>query len=295
MKDLVRNWWNLTREFLGKVRGDGSGEKYSCFIEAAAVSHQGKIRGNNEDNLYFQGRFLPAEHLGTEEIWNISGEQKLAAAVFDGMGGEAAGELASYAAVQEMKRYLESKDRNIGNWEKLVGPGEISELCASLNRQVVEAARRGKYTQIGTTAVMAFLGEEKYLICNLGDSPAYLFRNGVLSLLTSAHTNARLLEAQGISGIKPGLTQFLGIAEEELLLEPHLVQGDLEPQDQLLLCSDGLTDMVSEEQIAHILKNNRTVSSCVEQLLHTALYQGGRDNITIILCKIMREDTEDNG
>ncbi len=295
MMDVVKNWWNLTRKFLEKMRRDGSVEKDSCFIEAAAVSHQGKIRENNEDNLYFQGRFLPVDHWGTKEIWNSSGEKKLTAAVFDGIGGEAAGELASYAAAQEMNRYLTSEGKNAGNGEKIIGPGEINTLCISLNRKVVEAARQGKYTQIGTTAVMAFLNEEKYLICNLGDSPAYLFRNGALSLLTNPHTNARFLKNQGISGIKPGLTQFLGIDEGELMLEPYLVQGDLEPDDQLLLCSDGLTDMVPEEQITYILKKKLTISSCVEQLVHAALDQGGRDNITIVLCRIVREDTEDNG
>lgn len=256
-------------------------EQAAFLVEAAAVSHQGRIRGNNEDNLYAQGRILPLFHSGTEDVWKFSLQKDLTAAVFDGMGGEAAGELASYTAAWGMKEFMR-------NLKGAVSLQEVSSLCVDLNHRVVEAARQEKYSQIGTTAVMAFLGEGEYLICNLGDSPAYLFRNGRLSLLTLPHTNESSLKLQGITGRKPGLTQFLGIAEEELILEPYMVQGDLREHDRILLCSDGLTDMVPEAEIEYILGEEPEAPDCLRRLLNKALEGGGRDNITMILCQIQK-------
>lgn len=248
-------------------------------VSAAAVSHQGRIRENNEDNLYFQGRILPEIHRGTEEEWGLSSGTALTAAVFDGMGGESAGELASYAAASCMKEIMKDTDGQMS-------PEDVQELCGSLNRRVLLEARQRKYSQIGTTAVMAFFSEETYLICNLGDSPAYLLRGGRLTMLSRPHTNEKLLREQGITDKKPGLTQFLGIDEEEFLLEPHTIQGKLQPGDVFLLCSDGLTDMVSENEITGILQKKGEPEQQIRRLLDRALEHGGRDNITIILCKV---------
>jgi len=118
----------------------------------------------------------------------------------------------------------------------------------------------------------------------VGDSPAYFFREGRLSLISVPHTNYRLLELQGAKGMKPSLTQFLGLDEEDVLIEPHIQRGVLQKGDRILLCSDGLTDMIKDEEIESIMKRRADAGQCVRILLEEALHKGGRDNITIILC-----------
>ena len=94
------------------------------------------------------------------------------------------------------------------------------------------------------------------------------------------------MRAQGITNRKPGLTQFLGIEEEEYIIEPHIIELKLKSKDLYLLCSDGLTDMCSEEEITEILDKKDSLKIKTRQLAEAALNHGGRDNITIILCQI---------
>ena len=85
---------------------------------------------------------------------------------------------------------------------------------------------------------------------------------------------------------KPSLTQHLGIDEEEFLVEPSIVRMELQAGDRYLLCSDGLTDMVSDEQIKQLLEGADSASSAVRKLIDTALDNGGRDNITVIVLTV---------
>lgn len=248
-------------------------------IRIAAVSHKGEVRGNNEDNFYVMGTVLPLLHEGTEGIleFQVEPEGQAAAAVFDGMGGEAAGELASFTAADKMKEL---------SGQRIFSEESVKELCADLNRSVTEAAEKEKYTQIGTTAVLFFTKGNQYIMGNVGDSPFYLFRKGKLTLLSEAHVSRLPLELQGFLGRKPALTQFLGMGDEEVRMEPFVKKGTCMPGDRVLLCSDGLTDMAEEKEIENILREEKETVRCVERLLETALDQGGRDNITIILCDI---------
>ena len=251
-------------------------EKY--YIRTAAVCHRGNMRSRNEDNLYFQGHILPMLHEGTDGIrlYRQNAGRGFAAAVFDGMGGESAGELASFTAADTMRGLLKRM--------RVESDEEIFEFCRELNGSVVRAAGKEKYVQIGTTAVILSVQGNEYCLCNVGDSPAYFFREGRLSLISVPHTNYRLLELQGAKGMKPSLTQFLGLDEEDVLIEPHIQRGVLQKGDRILLCSDGLTDMIKDEEIESIMKRRADAGQCVRILLAEALHKGGSDKITIILC-----------
>ena len=98
--------------------------------------------------------------------------------------------------------------------------------------------------------------------------------------------NAEFLQKYGITNRKPGLTQFLGISEEEFQVEPYVRYFSPRNQEQYLMCSDGLTDMVAEDEIRKILSEKITVKEKVQNLLTLALDKGGRDNITMILCEV---------
>lgn len=249
-------------------------------LDAACSSHIGRIRRSNEDNLFFAGHYLEAEHDHTEHplldhrvipaVWTAS--------VFDGMGGENYGELASFTAAEHM---ASSPMR----WRDHFRPGEeyLSALAQALNSAVVCAQQQMQTQRMGTTMVSLMLHSGNAYICNLGDSRAYCLRSGDLVQLSVDHVAPRLARP----GRKPPLTQHLGIDPEEMIIEPHIAVQKYHRGDWYLLCSDGLTDMVTEEEIARILSDAENAASCAEALIASALEHGGRDNITVIAVRIL--------
>lgn len=141
--------------------------------------------------------------------------------------------------------------------------------------------------RMGSTAVLLYLNAREAWVCNVGDSRAFLLRDGELRQLSVDHTDAGLLAAQGVRGRKPALTQHLGIRPEEMVLEPHFFREKLRPGDWYLLCSDGLTDMVSEEEIRSAAETAPDAGQCVRKLTEAALENGGRDNVTVIAVRII--------
>ena len=130
---------------------------------------------------------------------------------------------------------------------------------------------------------MLFSGNFAY-VANLGDSRAFRLRNGELLQLSADHTDAALLQGQGIR--KPRLTQHLGIWPEEMVLEPYIAKGEIQAGDRYLLCSDGLTDMVSNMEICTLMKETGSICHLTDRLVAKALEKGGRDNVTVLAAQI---------
>lgn len=247
-------------------------------VEAACGSHRGRIRRNNEDNFYFDGRILEAE-TDAEAICTVRKRLRPGEwfAVFDGMGGENFGEVASYAAARAMAGAKRT-------WKERLRPFEehVPSLAMALNRAVLDAKAEMMTNRMGTTLVsLSFHGGNAY-VCNVGDSRAYCLRDGVLQQLSRDHVESRSRR----SGGKPPLTQHLGIDPEEMLIEPHIAKQACRPGDSYLLCSDGLTDMLDDGQIRAIMQRSETAQACADDLIAAALEHGGRDNITVIICKV---------
>lgn len=259
------------------------GRKKKAFaVEICSVSHRGKVRIKNEDNLCVGGEYLPMDHQSMEKILCLKapcGAGGLAA-VFDGMGGECAGELASYTAAKTLAGFGTADEYSTENLTKAV-------RC--LNEAVCGARYKRRLPQIGTTVTMIAFQHDKVWLTNLGDSPAFRLSRGKLCRVSCPHTNEKFLKEQGIDK-KPGLTQFLGIDEEEFLIEPYVAEFEPKIGDIYLLCSDGLTDMVSLTEIKNILASGKDAKAMTEKLLDTALKNGGRDNITVILCCLTEDD-----
>lgn len=250
-------------------------------FEMACITDTGNVRSHNEDNFYFNQYFLPEEHQSLEQILRYSGNTRdsTIVGVFDGMGGETGGELASYVAASSLKKE---------GIEKFDGWSEEQwvELFRKLNMHVLELKEEKKISQMGTTATLFAIDESVYWITNIGDSPAYLLREGRFTLITKPHTNEELLKQMGMWERKPGLTQYLGIPRTEFEIMPYIYAESLKPGDIFLLCSDGLTDMLEEEEIRHILMKEQNIDKTIMELEKCALEKGGEDNLTIILCKI---------
>jgi protein phosphatase len=132
---------------------------------------------------------------------------------------------------------------------------------------------------MGTTAAILLFSEKKIILCNIGDSKVFRISNRRIKQLSVDHI------AAAAYGVKPPLSQHLGIPPAEMIIEPYLAQGKYNNRDVYLICSDGLTDMVMEEKILQII-SELPFDEASNKLLEQALRNGGKDNITIILCKI---------
>lgn len=248
-------------------------------ISAACGCHIGKVRKNNEDNLYFNGLSLPEENPGLNGIISEKRnlETLLCYGVFDGMGGEEYGEKASFAATETAKEKIE-RSRHYA-----IGPRMLlTQLCGDMNCAVCERQKQLYVRRMGTTCAMLLFVPDEVYACNLGDSRIYRLRDNEFSQISVDDTE-RLPEG---AHRKAGLTQFLGVPEDELMLEPHILKCGIERGDIFLICSDGLTDMVSNLDICMILQSHISVKQSVKHLISEALRNGGRDNTTVIVVRI---------
>ncbi len=248
-------------------------------FSASCMCHKGKIRVNNEDNLYFGDKCLEKENNGLKYPASIEGTLKsgLSMAVFDGMGGEHFGEVASFAAAREMQK----TNRALMDFfipEKTY----LNRLVQKLNNAVISEQKTYNSNRIGTTMVSLYFSRDYVYCCNVGDSRAYRLRDRELIQISTDHTENIPLSSKG----KAPLTRYLGM-DEEYEIEPYIAKGKIMSSDVYLLCSDGITDMLTNMEIFDILHRYTDTQTCVSKLVECALERGGRDNITAIVCRIL--------
>lgn len=247
-------------------------------IEAACGSHKGNVRKNHEDNFYFNGEYLDRDNDGLQGISTFQGQLKrgTCVAVFDGMGGEDFGEEASYTAA-EFIRQANEKPMCWFLGEKQL----LKKQILACNRAVVDAKKKMETARMGTTVVMLRFAGQKVYVCNVGDSRAYRLRDGQLQQLSVDH----VVKRPGMR--KTPLTQHLGIDPADMTIEPYIIREEVQKGDAYLLCSDGLTDMLTDEEIRAVMQEKKKADACVKALTAAALERGGLDNVTIIVCNII--------
>ena len=243
------------------------------------ISHGGKIRSNNEDNGYLDGQYRKDDQCF---FWKCKQEKKdsILTGVFDGVGGEDCGEIASRIAAETLDS-IGKTGRMSTMFEKYV---QIA------NRKILDAADD---SGMASTFVLLSIENDVCHFCNMGDSRGYLLRNRKMFKMTKDHNMVSKMVARGVLTPEQArnhpdrhtIYQYLGMRTDEgMVIEPYIggpvrvLKGDI-----CLLCSDGLTDMVNEEKIATILASNYLLEDKARILLDTALNNGGRDNITILL------------
>lgn len=249
-------------------------------IQAACGCHIGKIRKNNEDNFFFGGKCLEEINNGLKHPAWIEEDLKngFCVAVFDGMGGENFGELASYAAA----RQLQLTERSLRDF-LIPEKKYLEQLTRQLNDAVVREQQKMCTDKMGSTMVCLYLSGRYAYVCNVGDSRAYRLRDGEFLQLSCDHVEKR----PGRDQKKAALTQHLGFGSEEIEIEPYIAKGELKKGDTYLLCSDGLSDMLTNFEITDIMLSCEDAEDCVRKLIDSALQHGGRDNITAIVCKLI--------
>jgi len=251
------------------------------IIEVTCFTHTGNVRPHNEDNYVFFDDYMPQEHQSLKNIEDVEldEEDNFAVGIFDGMGGETNGQMASYLAAKYTTDHID----NLMPFNE----ERIKQLLHDINMHVFNEKNKAKITaRVGTTASMAFKQDDTFYFANVGDSPIYYLRNHELRRLSHPHTNAAYLKARGITERKPALTEYIGIGDQEFYISPYVTSLDYEIGDLYLLCSDGLTDMVDINDIAKILDDNKHLPDTTGKLVRKALEHGGEDNITVILIEI---------
>ena len=243
-------------------------------IRYFCCTHTGKCRSLNQDNFICNGicRDAVNDTLKYPISGIVSASETPLFGVFDGMGGEMCGEIAAYIAA-ESATYLNCKNNLIGT---------MQAFCKETNEKICQYAQNHDIGRMGTTAAMLLFGTKEVVLCNIGDSKIFQSSNGCLRQISEDHVIFQ------IPGKKSPLSQNLGIPEEEMKIDPYIVSGSMNDGDVFLISSDGLTDLVTEKRIKDILEN-APYEQISEKLVLEALDNGGRDNITVIVCRVEKE------
>ncbi len=242
-----------------------------------------------------------------EDAYLVDAERGLFV-VADGMGGHAAGEVASRITVESIQEFIASSDEatesswpfGYGNRSSSSG-NRLTAAVERANEKVMRAvANRPELKGMGTTVVAALVEEDRATLVHVGDSRAYLFRDGELRRLTDDHSwvqeqvNAGILSEDEAKShpLKNVVTRALGGSAH---VSVDLIEVPLRAGDRFLLCSDGLTGMVADDEILGYLVTETAPEAAVRKLVDLANERGGVDNITSIIIDVLGEKAREEG
>ncbi|MBR2828797.1 MAG: serine/threonine-protein phosphatase [Bacilli bacterium] len=243
-------------------------------IKGCVMSMIGKKRENNEDNFYFSNQILKEENCGLEKI--IEKEiNSTTFGIFDGMGGLPLGEKASHLGALELQKYCNSTSNF-----------SMKEYFTKANERI-KNYKSGKI-HLGTTVSIIHFQEKQFEIGNIGDSRIYLLKKDKLIQVSKDHTEKLLFDELKIKlERKPRLIEYLGLKEEGFKIHPHIKKFSYRGIKKILMCTDGLTDMVEEEKIRKTLLKKESIKENMEDLIELVNQNGGEDNTTIMIFQIL--------
>ncbi len=219
-------------------------------------------------------------------------EQVAVAVVCDGMGGARAGNVASAVAVESFAAAVEASLKNEIPADPMAREDILADACHKANAQVYElAASQAEYRGMGTTLVAALVLPDEIYVVNVGDSRCYLFTPQGAHQITQDHSLVQVLVDRGeltpeearIHPKKNLITRALGVDTEVV---PDLYRVSYRRGDHLLLCSDGLTNVLADDAIRETLRGDAPPEVCCRELLKMTLTQGAPDNVTVVLAQL---------
>ena len=218
----------------------------------------GRVRDHNEDSLVVKHPLY---------------------AVFDGMGGHAAGEVASEIAAEVVQNLSPS----------ILDPSALGQAVVNANLEVIHAAETGKGKPgMGTTCTAALLSGNRLVVAQVGDSRAYLLHDGNLQQLTRDHSYVADLVERGeitkdYARVHPDRSKITRALGTDPNMVPDLYELEVESGDRLMLCSDGLYSMITDDDIEHILNAESDPQAAADRLVREANEWGGHDNVTVVV------------
>jgi serine/threonine protein phosphatase PrpC len=265
-------------------------------LEISALTDRGRVRATNQDQFCVQRRArtgtVLASSLGPDSLPQ-SEEQAWMLTVADGLGGHVSGEVASATAIRTILDFA----NKLGSW--IMRPSDTLEIDLAKRVDLYIEAIQGELKKqaeadpalagMATTLTTAYIYGSSATIINLGDSRSYLIRGGEIMQITQDHTLGQEMKDKGMSPEQTRpyrnlLTRCLTTGGDPVNVD--LFHLSLQSDDQILLCSDGLTDMVTDPAIRQIITTASSIKAAAEQLVTRALYNGGRDNITVVLMRV---------
>lgn len=265
---------------------------------AVCFSHIGK-RANHEDNFFVDGSYLPSDlqkQMGEHHCFLVN-DTSLSRihlfAVSDGMGGHNAGEVASRICVEKLAVAYEELQKLNSIREAVF---YLQATITEINHAVCDmSCRQPKLKGMGATLVLLVVCGKEYAVLNIGDSRAYFFGNNTITQITKDHTEGQrmldlgLLTRKELSGFpaRKNLNRYIGFNQNGYVLQadeyfPVLNNG------VLILCSDGISDFISDTQIEKILSSGNKLEFIGKQLINEAVAAPNSDNATIILVPLRR-------
>jgi PPM family protein phosphatase len=286
--------------FPAEAKGDDTvalPSRQSFFaVRSYGLTDTGKVRKSNEDNFLIANmvKALQVDQTSLPQAKvQQSGRQGYLFIVADGMGGHVAGEEASALAIDSVESFVLDTLKWFARGKEQDHDQVLREFQAAIlqvNARVLsEAAQRPELHGMGTTLTLAYnLGDELF-IAHVGDSRCYLCRSGKLYRLTQDHTLVEDLVRAGSLApedvakhrLRHVITNSVGGHSPEIRVEIH--KARLEADDRVLLCSDGLTEMVTDDEIARVLDADCDPESACRRLVQAANDAGGSDNITVVI------------
>lgn len=250
-------------------------------IKVSVRSSKGKFREDNEDNFFAGGLTLPFDLQGRDFSLDAVIPETTALAVCDGIGGEAMGKEASGTAIKklaEIQDYLiNSRSENLG--------AAVRAYILNADSGISLLGKRA-----GTTLALVVIQKGHIHCFNVGDSRIYCLKSGKFFRITNDHTTSALTAKnngidseqtrKAVGGNK--LTRCIGIGNNNRAEEYPPIKGKC----KLLICSDGLTDMVSDAEIEKIITSSNSISIAADRLIAEALCRGGKDNVTLIAADV---------
>lgn len=272
-------------------------------VKAFGITHQGRVRPSNED------QFLIAELTKAMRIWQTSlpepkaqfGEERgHLFLVADGMGGHRAGEQASALAVVAIEQFTLNTFKWFFQSDGPEAQRVLTQFQAALRqadaRILEEAAEHPELRGMGTTLTLAYHLGAQLCVVHVGDSRAYVYEDDELHQVTHDHTITAELVRRGElrpeqaaqHRLRHVITNVVGGTEAGIYVEAHALE--VHAGDRLLLCSDGLTEMLTKEAIAATLRAEPDPEAACTRLLAQANEAGGRDNITVLIVRFDPSD-----
>lgn len=242
------------------------------MVQIGFKCNKGIVRENNEDACFV---------IPSQDVYIVA----------DGVGGNNSGEVASRTAVSEIAAFVNEQGlEECRSAEEIFG--FFYDALEIANDRIYEIGLENEANRgMATTAVVAYVKGESAYVSNIGDSRAYLFRNGRLNKITTDHTYVNELISKGVITEEEAethkqrnvITKALGT---EMLAEPDFYKVSIAKDDVLMLCSDGLHGEVPQEAMEAVLNEGAGMNDTCALLVDEAIKHGGRDNITVVCIKI---------
>ena len=269
----------------------GQNAKDEIMLRAAVISHIGCVRGNNEDNFYFNGDYMEEKEVNSGTMFRaVTTREHHLMCICDGMGGLEGGERASRIVVTGIR----ALDKPMSIQDVSV---KIDAFAREASEQIQEDAKKSgsDSTKEGTTVALVYMTGGTMHVANIGDSRVYVLRNGTLIQVSMDHTRVyqmmlagQLTKEQARKHPESNrIDHYVGMPKERISNDFVFHKNcSLCNSDRVFICSDGLSDLLSDEQIEEILANNASPMDAAQQLIELALEMGGKDNTTVMIADV---------